>query len=265
MAPSRPPAPRSKWTAGVWRASPAPDGPDERPHEPGPEPDWEESWWFDFVAAGPDGNLVGGFVRLGLWPNHNRAWYWAALVGDGRRYLLVRDEDVPLPRPGRTEVRADGLWSALECETPFDHWTIGLEAFAVALDDPAEAWGDERGDRVGLGFDLEWEAVANPVMAPDAGRGYRQECRVSGEVLAGRDERFTIDGHGARAHRWGPAALPQSAPSAGPAQGGPRRATYRAPLRCGTDRVAFELVDVTLQGESIRGFWQASPVALSNS
>src|SRR4051794_35375426 len=207
MALSRPAARRSRSTARGLRASSAPDGPDggdERPHQPGPEPDWEESWWFDFAAAGPDGKLVGGFVRLGLWPNQGRAWYWAALAGEGRRYLLVRDEDVPLPRPGRTDVRTDGLWSAFECETPFDHWTIGLEAFAVALDDPEEAWGDERGDPIGLGFDLEWEAEAEPQPEP-AGDSYRQACRVSGEILTGRDERFLIDGHGGRAHRWGPA------------------------------------------------------------
>ena len=202
---------------------------------PGPESDWEESWWFDFAADGPDGGgQVGGFARLGLWPNQGRAWFWAGLVGAGRRYLLVRDEDVPLPRPGRTDVRAAGLWSSFECETPFDHWTIGLEAFAIALDDPDQAWGDERGDQVGLGFDLEWEATSDATPEAD---GYRQACRVSGEILTGRDERFMIDGGGGRSHRWGPAALPGAAPP----RMAPAGSGFRAPLLCGGRRVAFEL------------------------
>src|SRR4051794_35489599 len=97
---SRSGAPRWRSTAQGLRASSAPD--DERPHQPGPERDWEESWWFDFVAAAPAGATLGGFVRLGLWPHQGRAWFWAALVGEHRRYLLVRDEDVRMPRPGRT-------------------------------------------------------------------------------------------------------------------------------------------------------------------
>ena len=247
-------APRSRSTARELRASsgPDPEAADERPHPPGPESDWEESWWFDFTAAdptGPAGAVVGGFARLGLWANRGTAWYWAALVGDGRRYLLVRDEDVPLPRPGRTEVRTAGLWSALECETPLDHWTIGLEAFAVALDDPTDAWGDERGDQVGLGFDLEWEAVDRPRPEPDT-TGYRQSCRVTGEILVGRDERFMIDGRGERAHRWGPADLPQAAPPLVPGQ--PSGAGHRAPIRGGGRRIAFVLVD---------GGWRAVPAA----
>jgi hypothetical protein len=148
---------------------------------------------------------------------------------------------VPLPRPGRTEIRAEGLWSALECETPFDHWTVGLEAFAVALDDPAEAWAGERGDRVGLGFDLEWEATA-PVTADTA--GYRQACRVSGEILVGPSERLTFDGTGRRAHRWGPADLPAAGPPAPPGPpDSPGPARHRAPILAGGRRFLFEVAD----------------------
>ena len=48
--------------------------------------------------------------------------------------VVVRDHEVPLPRQG-LEVRAEGLWCELWCETPLEHWTYGLEAFAVQLDD----------------------------------------------------------------------------------------------------------------------------------
>jgi hypothetical protein len=123
-----------------------------------------------------------GFVRLELRAAENVAWYWTYLVGvpgvDG--IVVVRDHEVPLPRQG-LEIRADGLWAELWCETPGEHWTFGLEAFGVRLDQPEEALrpGGEIGERVPVGLDLEWEA-------PDV---------LHGDVLVGR-ERWTIDGRG---------------------------------------------------------------------
>ena len=157
---------------------------------------WGESWYFDFATR--DASL-GGFVRLGLYPNQGVVWYWAALVGQGRRLVLVHDHDMEIPRGAALEVRGQGLWSAVTCETPLDHWSIGLEAFAVAMDDPAEAYRGERGDLVGLGFDLEWEALAPPFGQPG---GYGQACQVSGEILVG-DEELALEATGHRSHHWG--------------------------------------------------------------
>ncbi len=72
-----------------------------------------EATALDFARA--DG--VGGFVRLELRPAENIAWYWAYLVGPGIGLVVVRDHEVPLPRAG-LEIRADGLWAELLCETP---------------------------------------------------------------------------------------------------------------------------------------------------
>lgn len=170
---------------------------DEGRHRRGPEPLWGESWYFDFAA--PDAS-VAGFVRLALYPNLGVAWYWAALVGRGRRLVLVRDHELEPPRGRDLEVRGQGIWSTVTCETPLDHWSIGLEAFAVALDDPLDAFRGERGDRIGLGFDLEWEATA-PAVALEHGC-YGQPCRVTGEILVA-DEQVALDGPGARSHHWG--------------------------------------------------------------
>ncbi|HVE45706.1 MAG TPA: hypothetical protein VNA57_03005 [Acidimicrobiales bacterium] len=177
---------------------------------PAPDPSWErrhpsrlESWSFDFFA--PDAR-VAGFVGLTLFPAPRpRAWYWAALVGEGRPYLLVRDLEIEAPRrPGSREVRADGLWADINCETPLEHWSMGLEAFGVSMDDPDEALGDERGDRIGLGLDLEWEAVAGGVVGDEG--DYGQACDVSGQILVGVGsvvEEITFDGYGWRWHRCG--------------------------------------------------------------
>ena len=167
-------------------------------HEPDDNPLWNESWYFDFAAD--DGSL-GGYVRLGLVPGQNVAWFWAYLVGEDRPLVAVRDHDVPLPRGKTLEIRTSGLWSALHCETPDEHWSIGLEAFGVALDDPAEAYRQERGERVALGLDLEWEGDAPVFPYPGISR-YEQACRVHGEVLVG-DDRIAFEGSGERDHSWG--------------------------------------------------------------
>jgi hypothetical protein len=180
------------------------DRADEGRHPPGPGRHWEESYSFDFAA--PDGSM-GGYVRLGLRPGDGVAWYWAAFVSDGTGphppLVLVRDHDVPLPRGRTLEVRASGLWADHTCETPLEHWTVGVEAFGVALDDPREAFAGERGDRCPLGLDLEWEASGPPRPArPGDHGGYEQPCTVHGEVLVG-SERLEIDCAGWRTHRWG--------------------------------------------------------------
>ena len=76
-------------------------------------------------------------------------------------------------------VRGEGLWAELLCETPGEHWSFGLEAFGVRFDDEAEAATSDRGERVAVGFDLEWET-------PD---------RVVGEVLVGR-AKYDLDARG---------------------------------------------------------------------
>ena len=172
---------------------------DERRHQFGEDPHWNESWYFDFAAA--DGS-VGGYLRLGLVPAAERAWFWAYLVRDGQPLVAVRDHDVPLPGARSLEVRSEGLWSELVCETPFEHWSVGLEAFAVALGHPADAYRGERGERVPLGFDLEWEATADHYPYPVITR-YEQACVVHGAVLVG-EERLDIDAAGERDHSWGP-------------------------------------------------------------
>ena len=171
---------------------------DERRHDAGSEPLWNESWYFDWAAT--DGS-VGGYVRLGLYPNLGVAWYWACVVGEGRPLVTVLDHEVPIPQSG-LEVRSEGLWAAHNLETALDHWSLGCEAFAVGVDDPTEVYGRElRGERVPFGIDLEWETDGQVYPYPGVDR-YEVPCRVSGEVLVGA-ERIEVDGVGQRDHSWG--------------------------------------------------------------
>jgi hypothetical protein len=175
----------------VWHAR------DEGRHEPDGSPWWHEWWHLDF--AQPDG--LAGFLRLTRWPNERVAWFWAYVVLPGEPGpFVVRDHEVTPPRGALLEVRADGLWAECTCETAFEHWTYGLEAFAVRLDDPFDALHGEIGERLAMGYDLEWEVgeVGEPVAVTG---GYEQAGGVHGEVLLGR-ERYEFDGRGDRSHVW---------------------------------------------------------------
>ena len=80
--------------------------------------------------------------------------------------------------------------------------SLGCEAFAVGVDDPAEVYGDLRGDRVPFGLDLEWETDRGGLYPWIGTTRYEVSCNVHGEILVG-DETIEFDGIGQRDHSWG--------------------------------------------------------------
>ena len=160
---------------------------DEFRHTPGKEPLWTEAWYFDAIA--PDVSWAM-YARLALCPNLGRAWWWSVIVRAEGPVLLVRDQHLDLPR--RFEVRGDGLWADLTCHEPMQRWQVNFEGFTVALDDPADAYTHERGDRVPVEFEYEWNAVGEPVAIAD---GYGQRCAVTAD--------FAEPIPGYRTHTWG--------------------------------------------------------------
>ena len=134
------------------------------------------TWRLEF--AGPDGTR--GSVELEL-PLTGRARVRGAPLRPGARrgVIVVRDDDVHPPKGRLLEIRADGLWAELVCETPGEHWGFGLEAFGLRFADEEEAARSDVGERLAVGLDLEWE-VPN---------------LVHGELLVGRD-RIPFDGTG---------------------------------------------------------------------
>ncbi len=179
------------------------DPADELTHPSGPEPLWSESYYLDFTAA--DGS-VGGYVRIGRYPNlgpggQGVIWYWGCVVGPDRPLVTVIDHTVPFARNySSLEVRNDGLWADHNVEEPLERFSLGLEAFGVALDEPADTYHGLRGERTPLGFDLEWETDGIPFRWPID--RYEIPCRVHGEILVG-DERIEFEGPGQRDHSWG--------------------------------------------------------------
>jgi hypothetical protein len=173
---------------------------DEAAHAAGPGTWWSDAWHLD--ATTREG--IGLSLRLECYPNQRTAWFWTYLVlPDLTGPVVVRDHEVPLPRQG-LEVRAEGLWCELWCETPLEHWTYGLEAFAVNLEAPEDALTGEIGERVAIGLDLEWE-IDGPIHPHPDGwpvAGYVAPGIVHGDVLLGR-ERFELDARGAYHRTWG--------------------------------------------------------------
>lgn len=129
--------------------------------------------------AGADGTR--GLISLDVPDGGGRASYEARLQGPdlGDGLIVVRDDDVHPPKGRLLEIRADGLWAEMVCETPGEHWSFGLEAFGLRFADEEEAATSDVGDRIAVGLDLEWE-IAN---------------LVHGDLLVERD-RIPFDGTG---------------------------------------------------------------------
>ena len=114
--------------------------------------------------------------------------------------MLVVDPKIQIRELSQyLEFRAEGIWAQHVCETPLEHWSIGLEAFGVSLETVEDAMGDQWGNRTGVGLDLEWERVNNP---EPTDTGFRQRCSVSGEVLIDQ-EVIDLNVEGWRSRSWG--------------------------------------------------------------
>jgi hypothetical protein len=168
---------------------------------------------WDLAVVDPHHRVA---VAVELRVADGRAAYAAAVVTDEAPVVALVADDLVAPRGG-LELRGPGIWADQVCEEPGARWTLGLEAFAVALDDPADAVGEARGHPTPLGFDLDLDDVAaaagagadgadGAVDAPDGVAavvgGYRRPCRLRGELLVGAG-RLELDAWGYRGHVWG--------------------------------------------------------------
>jgi hypothetical protein len=180
---------------GTWQLAAA----DEELHPPGPERLWNESYYFDFVA--PDGS-VGGYIRLGLYPNWDRAWYWACVVRPGQPAVLVADNAVPMPAHGSTTVRAAAISATQQITHPLRTAKVSLDATAAVLPDPAAAYGDlADAATVRLAMDLDWITDGGVYPYKDLPR-YEIPCRVTGTIRVDEKE-VAVSGWGERDHSWG--------------------------------------------------------------
>jgi hypothetical protein len=188
------PAPSSGSAAPLQPAST-----DEGPHEPGPERLWNESWYFDFVNR--DGT-VGGYVRIGLYPNLNRCWYTAFVCRPGQPSVAVLDFAAPLPAGEGLRTETDTLRADHLCETPLERFRVLVQATGDAHEDPAAILRGHSGRPVPVRLDLSWDTHGAPYAYRLTTR-YEIPCSVSGTVTVGEDTLTLDDAPGQRDHSWG--------------------------------------------------------------
>jgi hypothetical protein len=146
-----------------------------------------------FAAWSPAGSL-GAISGHRLTPAG--AWYWSAVVRAGEPLLHLAEWAV-VRRADPLVVKAPEMWAEHHCVAAYEQWSIGNEAFFVALDDPADALDRAYGTPTPTALDLEWYAAGTPGEIAD---GFTQAGVVHGRIdILGR---APIDLSEVPAQRW---------------------------------------------------------------
>ncbi len=185
---------------------------DDYTHELGPEPNFNESMYFNFFDPAKS---MGGFVRLGNRANEGRAEMTVCLyMPDGR--VLFSFKRAPIDHNDAFD--AGGL--RFEVIEPTERLRTVYEGSVLELDDP-KSMADPKSaflesPKKKIVLDLEHRAVG-PMYGkagdPDeqgreaenqfAKAHYEQHMGVTGTIEID-GETISIDGYGLRDHSWGP-------------------------------------------------------------
>lgn len=171
---------------------------DEGPHGGTDEPFWNESWYFDFTD--PDQG-VGGWIRLGLYPNQQTAWINALLCGPDMATVAINDFAAALP-DDPASVRGDAYVLSLGATDPLRTYRVHVRGDGQAYDDPAALLRGEAGRRVAVAVDLVWTTTGTPYEYRITPR-YEIPCTVSGTVTVDGTEMSVSEMPGQRDHSWG--------------------------------------------------------------
>ncbi|HTI78504.1 MAG TPA: phosphotransferase [Mycobacterium sp.] len=175
-----------------------PEADDEGPHQATDEPLWNESWYFDFADVQQG---VGGWIRLGLYPNQRIAWINALVCGPDMPTIAINDFEVALPEdPGA--VRTDDVELTLAATQPLRTYRVTVRGHGVAYDDPAALLRGEAGRPIELAMDLVWTTAGTPYQYRITPR-YEIPCTVSGSLGIDGREVAIHEVAGQRDHSWG--------------------------------------------------------------
>jgi hypothetical protein len=106
---------------------------DESAHIATDEPLWSESWYADFADAASG---FGGWVRLGLIPNQQKAWLHALLCGPNLPTVAVVDVEIPLPADPWS-LHTDAVDFTHSADDPLQTYRIGLHGHGESYPDPS--------------------------------------------------------------------------------------------------------------------------------
>lgn len=181
---------------------------DDYTHELGPEPNFNESVYFNFFD--PVQNR-GGFVRIGNRANEGYAEMTVIVWNpDGSAYFNYK----------KPEIAHNDAWNAgglsIEILTPAEKVRTRYEGSALfmidpmQMQDPGQAF--KNNPRETLVIDLEHEAVGplyGHVGEPGDGNEFarshtEQHMKVQGHLTLGAGDPIAFSGWGLRDHSWGP-------------------------------------------------------------
>lgn len=161
---------------------------DEGSHPAGDEELWNESWYVDFVDPQ---QKVGGWVRLGQYPNLGTTWVNGLVCGPDIPTYALNDFE-----------GTQAIELSMDATEPLRTYRVTMRGRGQAYDDPAALLRDETGKPVDMTIDMVWTTVGVPYLYRIASR-YEIPCTVSGTVTVdGREFSFT-DVPGQRDHSWG--------------------------------------------------------------
>jgi hypothetical protein len=193
---------------------------DEKRHRADADDLWNESYYCDFVATDPStGEPFGGWLRLGLYPNRDVAWWttWIVRPGtpgtpgtpatSGRLGICSVDYHAPVP-PGDSLVSTTAHEDSrieIDVRRPLEEFRLAATAPARSLRAPSDAYdasdAEQTGDPATLGVDLTWTTDGVPYHY-DLTTRYEIPCLVAGTVTID-GETIAVQGHGQRDHSWG--------------------------------------------------------------
>lgn len=171
---------------------------DEAGHAVGEGALWGESYYADFVA---DDGALGGYVRLGFYPNLGVVWWTAAVVRPGRPPILSTSYDAPITDHSMGSAQGPGFSVDLDASDPLRRFTVRATAVGSSLDDPAAVYRGGAGTQVALGMELSWRTDGEPYHYGQTTR-YEIPCLVTGDLQLG-DRTVPIRAQGQRDHSWG--------------------------------------------------------------
>ncbi|MGA5466473.1 phosphotransferase [Mycobacterium sp. NPDC050041] len=175
-----------------------PSADDEGAHHPGDEELWNESWYFDFADAGQG---IGGWVRVGLYPNRRTAWLNALICGPDMPTVAVLDFEAPLPDDPFLAC-GDGAEITMAADDPLRSFRVTVRGSGQAFDDAGALLDGAQGRPAELTMDLTWTTVGTPYQYRITPR-YEIACTVSGSVTADGRSVTLRDTPGQRDHSWG--------------------------------------------------------------
>jgi len=169
---------------------------DEDRHEPGPEQLWGESYYMDFVTN--DGSL-GGYLRVGWYPNLGVVWWTTAVVEPGGRTVM----SVSFDAPATPTISAIGPSFSVDLDVtaPLEVLRVQADAVGSSFADATAVYRGDEGRAIELSLDLEWRTDGQPFQY-DATTRYEIPCLVDGTLRLG-DRSMTLRAQGQRDHSWG--------------------------------------------------------------